>query len=85
MFAPIIALFQGLVVKFGLWFLDKILAGMVNGSMDDEVLEKMCEAFDSKVDLAQQKSPEAGKAFRERVEKFADTLKANLIEDDGVN
>jgi hypothetical protein len=72
------AFFSGIAFKILLWMLDKALSGIINSGASDPNLEKVADVIDGRIDKFQELEQDAGKAARERLERFADLLKAKL-------
>ena len=76
------SIFSGIGLKIALFFLDRALKGIIEGSMTPEMEEKIGEGVDGFVDKFQNAQGEAGKAARIKVVELCDKIKENLLEAD---
>lgn len=73
---------SGFAFKIALFFIDKALVGVINGTMTPELEEKIGEYTDSVVDKFQAVQGDAGKLARVKVVELCDKIKENLQESD---
>lgn len=73
------SLFSGWFISLALWFADKAVAGVINGTLDNAAQDKIATWIDAKVDAVQKAAGETGAAVRADLVELCDKTKAKLL------
>ena len=73
------------IIRIAIFFIDKAIAGAINGVMDKPMMDKIGERVDHIVDKIQTSGTETGKTVRAKGIALCETIIKKLKEANGMN